>query len=386
MAAAKHFRQAKRENIRARILIDGVAGAGKTYTSLLIAMAIAGEKGRIGAIDSKNGQILRYADEFRFGYYDIIAPYHPEKFVGAIEQAANQNIDVLILDSASPEWDGDGGCLELAKGGPGLDDWKGVSPRHHRFVSAIEQFPGHVIVTCETKDAWEFPKNDRGRIQPVRIGTDIVQRPRFAFMFDLWLRMQQPDNTAFVEKSVLRDWLPTGTEIKPDLQTGEDILSWINGEEFPYEDDDSTDEHDAQTFTPAVADQSDVTADTAGDDSGDPFNEWGEQPDELPPVTPPQRPTAARTAAPPARAATGATKPVAAPVLPVTSSGTPCAGKDCDQTVYPHVIEKIGGNDFDGATLIKMSMERHNKVLCPKCYVAAGRTRAGAAPKRAASA
>lgn len=259
MPGETRFRKATRRNIAAKILIDGTSGSGKTLTSLLIALGIVGPQGRVGLLDTQNGQSRRYADLFDFGLITMRKNYHPQNFVDVIEgDAVEAELDCLIIDSASHEWSGRGGCLELSKRPTGPDDWKTVTPLHQAFVEAIIQAPYPIIVTCRTKTVWEYKPDERGRIKPYRIGTDAIQRQEFEYEFDLWLRLDG-NHVASVEKSTFGDYVPAGSTISlPGLNLGYAIRGWLDGtplDVLPPLDGGSLDDAlAADAFTPAVLD------------------------------------------------------------------------------------------------------------------------------------
>jgi len=84
------------------------AGSGKTYGALLIAMGLGG---KIALIDTENGSGDLYA---HLGDYDVCtldAPYTVQKYLTAIEEAEQAGYSVLIIDSLSHAWAGEGGLL-----------------------------------------------------------------------------------------------------------------------------------------------------------------------------------------------------------------------------------------------------------------------------------
>ena len=63
------FRKATKKGTRLRLLLSGAAGSGKTYTSLKVANALAGPKGRVVVIDSERGSASKYAGDLsRLGF------------------------------------------------------------------------------------------------------------------------------------------------------------------------------------------------------------------------------------------------------------------------------------------------------------------------------
>ena len=111
------FKKAKREQIWLKVLFAGASGSGKTYTALRVATGIAKKTGgKVAAIDTENGRIRYYANEFDFDDLQLEMPYSPEKYIEAIDMAIDGGYDVLIIDSITHEWDY---CLEQHSKMPG---------------------------------------------------------------------------------------------------------------------------------------------------------------------------------------------------------------------------------------------------------------------------
>jgi KaiC/GvpD/RAD55 family RecA-like ATPase len=97
---------------KGRIAIEGPAGSGKTYTSLILATVLA-EEGRIIFIDSEKRSSEKYADIFDFDILPLEPPYTVKKYTEAIRFASElDGYDVVIVDSLSHAWAGEGGALE----------------------------------------------------------------------------------------------------------------------------------------------------------------------------------------------------------------------------------------------------------------------------------
>src|SRR4051812_13876400 len=65
------FRKAVKYAAKGRIALIGPAGSGKSYTSLLLARALAGPNGRIAAVDTEHGSLSKYADVFDFDVIEL---------------------------------------------------------------------------------------------------------------------------------------------------------------------------------------------------------------------------------------------------------------------------------------------------------------------------
>lgn len=146
------FRPAKRENAPLLIGLAGGTGSGKSYSALRLARGLAnGEP--FAMIDTENGRALHYADAFpEMQHGRIAAPFRPAKYAEAIEAAAAAGFGVIVVDSMSHEWSGDGGCLDWSeeimdgKESRRLMSWIEPKKSHKRMVTRLLQVNAHVIL------------------------------------------------------------------------------------------------------------------------------------------------------------------------------------------------------------------------------------------------
>lgn len=106
------FAPAKRSGVGLFVGVAGGTGSGKTFTSLRIARGIAGPAGKIAAIDTEAKRMSHYSDRFQFDVTDMAPPFRPERFAQAAEDAERAGYAVLVIDSMTHEWAGEGGVLE----------------------------------------------------------------------------------------------------------------------------------------------------------------------------------------------------------------------------------------------------------------------------------
>jgi hypothetical protein len=152
------FRPAKREQIPLLLGVAGGTGSGKTLSALLLARGIA-QGGPFAFIDTENGRGLHYADQFpEMQHGDLRAPFRPDAYISAIKDGLAHLNDVpkerrvVVVDSFSHEWTGDGGCLDWVDEITGGDDkkkaraWAKVKPAHRRMMTQLIGLPAHVIV------------------------------------------------------------------------------------------------------------------------------------------------------------------------------------------------------------------------------------------------
>ena len=235
---AFQVKKAKREKIYPKIAIIAPSGGGKTYGALRLATGMAEEikkqihkdpKILMANTESKRG--LYYANEFDYDIVDLEAPFNPEKFVELIEFAVEEGYDILIIDSASHEWEGKGGCLELQQQAGGTyQSWAKVTPRHQKFINAIADSPISIIATMRGKDQYEMSKDERGRTSVQKYGVGAKQREGFEYEFTVTFLVDQKTNTAEVQKDNTHIFDSEGPTILTEAH-GVKIMKWANSGE-----------------------------------------------------------------------------------------------------------------------------------------------------------
>lgn len=108
------IKKATRVGVKPLIGLYGKSGGGKTLTALLIARGLVGDRGTITLVDSESGRGSLFADVVPGGYQviEIDPPFSPDNYTKAIEMA-EQNSDVMVVDSLSHEWSSEGGILDM---------------------------------------------------------------------------------------------------------------------------------------------------------------------------------------------------------------------------------------------------------------------------------
>ena len=96
------FQKAKKEQIWVKLLLNAPSGGGKTYGALRVATGLAKAcNSRVAALDTENGRIRYYADEFDFDDMQLEEPYSPEKYIAAIDEAVKAGYIVVPMTSIS---------------------------------------------------------------------------------------------------------------------------------------------------------------------------------------------------------------------------------------------------------------------------------------------
>lgn len=222
------FETATKDQAKGRIALAGPSGSGKTWTALTLASRL-GETTAV--IDTERGSASKYADQFTFDRLNLTR-YDPRDMPKALAAAAAGGYEVVVIDSLSRFWSGEGGMLEQVDGaakrgygGNSFAGWKEARPMENAMVEAMLSYPGHVIVTMRTKTAYEVTVDERGRKVPVKIGLKPEQRDGIEYEFDIVGDLDL-ENTLTISKSRCPDL--SGMVIRrPDTHVAETILDWL---------------------------------------------------------------------------------------------------------------------------------------------------------------
>lgn len=183
------FAPARREKISLLIALAGASGSGKTLSALRLARGLCrGDDAKIAVIDTEAGRALHYAvaqneqtgpDRYAFQHGDLKPPFTPEAYIEAIAAADAAGFAVVVVDSVSHEYEGDGGLHALhdeivargveaaraqaaekgwsfnesaARERLSIGAWNEPKTRHKRFVSRLLQCRAHLILCLRAEE------------------------------------------------------------------------------------------------------------------------------------------------------------------------------------------------------------------------------------------
>ncbi len=226
------FQKAVKEQVKLRIALIGPSGSGKTYSALRFAKYFGG---RVAVIDSERNSAALYADIFDFDVCPLVPPYSAEKYMEAIKDASGY--DVLIIDSWSHAWAGEGGILDFVSDTTAAsrsrnaytEGWRKATPLHNRMVDTVLAFPGHVIVTMRTKTAYVMEKDERtGKTAPHKVGLAPIQRDGIEYEFDIVADIDL-DHTMSITKTRLEALVePSHIFKKPGRDFTNIVMEWAD--------------------------------------------------------------------------------------------------------------------------------------------------------------
>lgn len=222
------LKQSQRQQVKLRLGLSGASGFGKTKSALLLAYGMTQDWSKIAVIDTENSSASLYSDLGSYNVLDLQTPYSPERYIQAIELCEKSGIEVIIIDSASHEWNGSGGCLEIhEKLGGRFQDWAQVTPRHQAFINKILQSSCHIITTTRRKMDYSLDIGSNGKTKVVKHGTKEITRDGFEYELTINFELVNDNHLAKASKD------RTGLFMnKPEFlitsQTGKMILDWCN--------------------------------------------------------------------------------------------------------------------------------------------------------------
>lgn len=258
-ASQLSFSPATRTAVKPLIGLFGKSGSGKTMSALLLARGLVGPSGRIGLVDTENGRGSLFADLIPGGYtvLDLDAPFSPDRYVEAIE-AAEKQADVLVIDSMSHEWSGEGGILdwqeeELTR--MAGDDWKKreackmaawIKPKlaHKKMVMRLLRASLPLICCLRAEEKTHMEQKEG---QKRTVVTDDFSTPLFdsRFIFEMLVNMETIARNGVggytritkVTHPGIWDCLPMEGE-QLGVKHGEQIAKWatagkVNGSHAP---------------------------------------------------------------------------------------------------------------------------------------------------------
>ncbi len=229
-------KDAAREQVYLKISVDGPSGAGKTLSSLLLALGLVESmappelKGdgktaerqawawsKIAVVDTENGSAKLYAGTVvatpdgdvtigSFRHYDFAPPYDARYYIALCETLAKDDVLCAVIDSITPEWNGPGGILDTqARIGGQAQHWKIVSPVHQAFLDAMRLAPYHLIATMRSKTEVVLEKDaSTGKMKVEKRGLKAEQREGAEYEFSVVINIDHTTHQASATKDRTR--------------------------------------------------------------------------------------------------------------------------------------------------------------------------------------
>lgn len=227
------LKQAERNRVKLRLNIASPSGFGKTYSALLIAYGMCQDWSKIGVIDTENESASLYAHLGNFKTLKLDPPFTPDRYIQAIKICEEAGLEIIIIDSITHVWKGQGGLLEYQNSlGGRYQDWAKATPLYSKWLNTILQSKCHVITTNRKKQGYNMiTEGNRTKVEKaglddeIRDGYEYEMTLAFEIINDRHMAKASKDRTQlFVDKP----------EFVIAVETGKQILNWCNeGKELP---------------------------------------------------------------------------------------------------------------------------------------------------------
>lgn len=220
--------KAKRHQVKLRLGLSGASGFGKTYSALLLAYGITNDWSKIAIIDTENNSASLYSHLGDFNVLVLTEPFQPERYIKAIETCEKAGMEVIIIDSITHEWSGQGGCLEIhEKLGGRFQDWSKVTPRHNAFIEKILNSKCHIITTVRRKTDYSLDADMNGKTRVVKHGTK--EETRTGFEYELTVNFELINDKHLATASKDRTGLfMNKPEFLINSEIGKQLIQWCN--------------------------------------------------------------------------------------------------------------------------------------------------------------
>lgn len=247
--APNPFQPAVKEQLKARVALDGPTGSGKTWTALGWATVLAGPDAaerrpdglaHIALIDTERMSASLYAPHFCFDVVSVPPPYDVAQLIANLHAAEAAGYAVAVIDSWSHYWEGEGGVLDEVDGARRRSNgdptgWQHGTPLQRNMVDVILGLDIHVLVTMRSKMEYvieEYEENGRKKTRVEKVGMRPVQRAGVEYEFTVVGDMDL-DHRITISKSrcdVLADKV-----IQPnrEREAAATFLEWLNDGEPP---------------------------------------------------------------------------------------------------------------------------------------------------------
>lgn len=225
--------EATKQSTPPLISLWGQSGTGKTLSALKLARGIVGDNGKIVLIDTENKRAKFYADKGgKWFHVDLQPPFTPDKYSAAFKFAEDKGADIIIVDSMSHVWEGEGGVLDMADNGKsakgyelkGLAKWKKPKTEYKRMINKLLRAPIPVIFCIRAKEKFVQDGGDTLKSE----GLTPIMDKNFVYEMTVSLKMEENGRFAPIGKNLskipefLLAAMPIGVQVNEKM--GQEII------------------------------------------------------------------------------------------------------------------------------------------------------------------
>lgn len=231
------FTPAVRRNTPVILVAAGSSGSGKTWSLLELAMGLASDD-KVALIDTEGNRSLLYADYFKFDHCELRPPYSPSRFLQALKIASQRGYRVIIVDSFSDIYVGEGGMVDMAAAElervkNSAAAWAKPKAENKLVVRWFRQARCHVLLALRAEEKVRLEKVMRGGREQtvvVPIGWQMISEKNLPYeaTMSLMLHPEQPGVPHPVKlPEQFRQFFPLNKPI--NRNTGLKLAEWCAG-------------------------------------------------------------------------------------------------------------------------------------------------------------
>ena len=216
---------ASRKKVKIKMNIASPSGFGKTYSSLQLGIGITGNWEKIAVIDTENDSASLYSHLGPFKTLRLDPPYTPDRYIEAIETCEKAGMELIIIDSITHVWKGQGGILEYQNAlGGRYQDWAKATPLYQKWLNKILQSNCHIITTNRKKQAYNMiTEGNRTKVEKIGLEDEI----RDSYDYEVMLAFDIVNKNHMAKASKDRTGLFVNLpEFVITPETGRMILNW----------------------------------------------------------------------------------------------------------------------------------------------------------------
>src|SRR4030095_6535945 len=221
------LQNAERKRVKLRLNIASPSGFGKTYSALLLAYGMTNAWEKIAVIDTENESACLYSHLGMFKTLEFKPPFTTERYITAIKMCEDVGIEVIIIDSITHVWKGQGGLLEYQNAlGGRYQDWAKATPLYQMWLNAILQSKCHIITTNRKKQGYNMiTEGNKTRVEKAGLEDEI----RDGYEYEMTVALEVVNDKHMARASKDRTQLfADKPEVVITVDTGKAILNWCN--------------------------------------------------------------------------------------------------------------------------------------------------------------
>ncbi|MGQ4289098.1 AAA family ATPase, partial [Bacillus thuringiensis] len=141
-------------------------------------------------------------------------------------------VEVIIIDSLSHNWQGEGGIVETHgnMSGNSFQNWGKLASETTSLIKTLTQNDVHILATLRTKTEYVVESDSNGKMAPRKVGTKPVQKDELEYEFMLnfvididHVATTSKDNTQLFEGNSQKITADVGRKLYQWLELGLDV-------------------------------------------------------------------------------------------------------------------------------------------------------------------